>query len=219
MNEIWLKIYGIIGDILQLGFDGPVLKKGAADEFEVYEDDGSTKGKIVAGTGNVETLEVYDGAAQKTSITMATGGGADRALVLPGDAGASGQVLQTNGSGTLSWVDNLAASHVQAAAYDLEFDSGASVNLLNYANSTLIDKIAVVVETAFDGSNPSVEIGVSGDTDKFVASNSIRLNKVKTYIFDVMGIEASGAQMIATFTAGGGASAGSAKIITFSAVV
>ena len=57
----------------------------------------------------------------------------DNTLVLPGGNGTSGQYLQTNGSGTLSWATVSSLSNAEdGAGTDFEFNSGYGSNATAY---------------------------------------------------------------------------------------
>jgi len=205
---VWLNIVGVIGNTLQFNFTGPKVTGSSTDTLTVNSaSDGD--GKVVSANMNVENLEVYDGAARKTTVTMATGGAGDLTLVLPNSDGDSGNALTTDGSGNLSWTD---MDSVCAKMLMLNWDDGASQSLAAAAAGRYIDKISVKVTTAFDGTTPGIDIGISGTTDKYVDTTEIDLTTLGTYVIDVSNYESGSEEILATFTAGGGASAGVAEI-------
>ncbi len=73
----------------------------------------------------------------------------------------------------------------------------------------------IVIDTAFDGT-PSVSIGISGTTSKYMSSTAVDLTAAAGTVFEVNpGLPAVGSTeaMIATYSAGS-ASAGAARILT-----
>jgi hypothetical protein len=205
---VWKNIIGLIGDSLQINFTGPKIVGSSTDTVTIKDkDDGD--GKLIAATQNVENLEISDGVERKTTVTMATGGAGDITMVLPNNDGDNGNVLVTNGSGTLTWTDIDAP---QVGILTLNYDDGASQSLSAAKSGRFIDKIIVKVTTAFDGTTPGVDIGITGTTDKYVDTTEVDLTTVGTYVIEVANYESGSEEILVTFTAGGGASEGVAEI-------
>jgi hypothetical protein len=77
----------------------------------------------------------------------------------------------------------------------------------------IIEKIQVVVDTAFDGA-PSMSVGIAGTVSKYLSATDVDLTAVAGTVFEVHpGLDAQGAEdLIATYSAGG-ASVGAARIL------
>lgn len=119
-------------------------------------------------SGYIELLEDSDNGTNKVTIIAPAALAADYTLTLPDDDGTSGQYLQTNGSGTLSWVTATAGAggsdtQVQynsssSLAGDAGFiysGSGAATltgSLTVGGNATAAGKL-VLLEDTDDGSN------------------------------------------------------------------
>jgi len=205
---VWKNIVGLIGSTLQFNFTGPKAAGSSTDTVTITSStDGD--GKVVAVTANHTNIELYDNDAMTTTITMATGGGGDITMVLPNNDGDANNALTTDGSGNLSWTD---LDSVCARILTLNWNDGASQSLAAAASGRFIDRVVVKVTTAFDGTVPAVEIGIGGTTDKYVAGTEIDLTTVGSYSVDVANYESGSEELLATFTAGGGASEGIAEI-------
>ncbi len=135
-------------------------------------------------------------------------------LTLPPDDGSPSQVLQTDGSGNLSWVS--AGSTANAEKTDtttLAFGSSSPLALFTTAAADIITKIQVVIDTAFNGT-PTVSIGITGTASKYMSATDIDLTAAAGTIFEVHpGLAAQGAEALIATYAAGGASAGSARIL------
>lgn len=208
---VWKNIIGLIGDSLQLNFTGPKIVGSSTDTVTIT-DNADSDGKIVAVTANHENIELYDGAARTTTVTMATGGAGDITLTLPNNDGDADNVLTTDGAGNLSWSD---VDIVSAKILTLNFDDGASQSLSAAKAGRLIDKVIVKVTTVFDNdaTPATIDIGVTGDTDKYVDTTEVDLTTVGTYVVEVANYESASEELLASFTAGSGATTGVAEII------
>jgi len=208
---VWKNIIGLIGDSLQLNFTGPKIVGSSTDTVTIT-DNADSDGKIVAVTANHENIELYDGAARTTTVTMATGGAGDITLTLPNNDGDADNVLTTDGAGNLSWSD---VDIVSAKILTLNFDDGASQSLSAAKAGRLIDKVIVKVTTVFDNdaTPATIDIGITGDTDKYVDTTEVDLTTVGTYVVEVANYESASEELLASFTAGSGATTGVAEII------
>jgi len=208
---VWKNIIGLIGDTLQLNFTGPKIVGSSTDTVTIT-DNADSDGKIVAVTANHENIELSDGVERKTTVTMATGGAGDITMVLPNNDGDADNVLITDGAGNLSWSD---VEIVSAKILTLNFDDGASQSLSAAKAGRLIDKIIVKVTTVFDNdaTPATIDIGITGDTDKYVDTTEVDLTTVGTYVVEVANYESGSEELLASFTAGSGATTGVAQII------
>jgi hypothetical protein len=122
---VFVQLDGVTGDRLQLGVTGPMLKNDGG-VAKVFGADGTTLANLV-----VDQLTADVRAKSGTDVQTANGRGVilkdddgsasiklkapsavttDVTLTFPDGAGTSGQVLSTDGSGGLSWVDQAAAA-------------------------------------------------------------------------------------------------------------
>jgi hypothetical protein len=135
-------------------------------------------------------------------------------LTLPVDDGTAGQVMATDGNGVLSFIS--AANTALCLKLDttsLAFGSASPVAMFSTGAADIVDEVAVIVDTPFNGT-PSLSIGVTGTTSKYMGATQVDLTAAGTTTFKVSpGLTAQGVEaLIATYSAGG-ASAGAARII------
>jgi hypothetical protein len=133
-------------------------------------------------------------------------------LTLPTDDGTANQVLQTDGTGILSWASaGSTASSDKVDTTTLAFGSTSPLALFNTGVADVINTIEIIVDTAFDGTAPTVAIGIAGTTSKYSATSDVDLKTVGVYQIHP-GVIAQGAEaLIATFNADA-STAGSARI-------
>ena len=221
--SIWRKIEGIIGGVLKIGFTGPTIKKNPTqnNQLDILANDGVADGRVKVAQANIREVEVVAPDGRKTTIKMAVGASGDILFVFPNNDGNPGDFLGTDGAGNLVWSPPGGQNAETVADYELNHNSASPLNLVNMQDGTQISKIVVVVDTPFDttGSIPTLQIGIGGTIDKYVAAADIDLQNANVYIIDVEQLEASAAQMIATYAAAdAGGTQGHARIISYTSI-
>ena len=201
---VWKNIIGLLSDSLQVNLTGPKIVGSSTDTVTIT-DNADSDGKIVAVTANHEVINLYDGAARTTTITMSTGGAGDLTFVMPNTDGNNNNILSTDGSGNISWKE-------LSSTLILNFDDSASQSLSAAASGRFIDKVIINVTTAFDATGPTIDIGISGTTDKYVDNTEIDLTTIGIYSIDVASYVSGSEEILATFDAGAAGSAGIAEI-------
>lgn len=155
------------------------------------------------------------GADWKYTLARPTSGmTADVTFTFPVDDGTPNQVLQTDGSGNTSWVSaGSTASSLKLDTTTIAFGSTSPVAMFTTGASDIIDSIDVIIDTSFDGT-PSLSVGITGTTSKYLSATQVDLGAVAKTTYTVHpGFTAQGAEsLIATYSSGG-ATAGSARII------
>jgi len=143
-----------------------------------------------------------------------TGMTANYTYTLPISAGSPGQVQSTDGSGNTSWITIAAgADKISSDTTNLAFGTASPLTLFTLPINAVVEAVSVTVDTAFNGT-PSLSIGITGTTSKYMASTQVDLTAVATTIFEVYpGRAAIGTTeaLIATYSAGA-ANAGAARI-------
>jgi len=123
-------------DLGGLGVGGSV-SVGSADfpisSFSVHADELDLAGVDSFSLSSISLLSTGGG---EVSISASPSTTEDYSLVLPEDDGAAGQVLSTDGSGTLSWADPEAG---QAAAFTWTQADGATKEIVHGFGSTDIE--------------------------------------------------------------------------------
>lgn len=135
-------------------------------------------------------------------------------LTLPVDDGTASQVLQTDGNGVLSWVSaGTTALCDKIDTTSLAYNTSSPVTMFTTGAADIIDRIEVVVDTAFNGTS-TMSVGVAGTTSKYMGTTDVDLTAAATTVFEVHpGLTAGGAEnLIITYSAGG-ASAGAARVL------
>ena len=151
------------------------------------------------------------------AITLArptTGMGAGYTYKLPISAGSPGQVQATDGSGNLYWLTIAGtADKISSDTTTLAFGTTSPLTLFTLPANAVVESVRVIIDTAFNGT-PSLSIGITGTTSKYMSSTQVDLTGVATTIYEVYpGKTSVGTTeaLIATYSAGA-ASAGAARI-------
>jgi hypothetical protein len=220
--SIFSDLLGTTKAFFKIGGTSGVRLKNNGGNLEVRNSGDSADAEITASKVNVSGNGIDlnsdaagSGADWKYTIQRpASGMGSAVTLTLPVDDGTSGQVLQTDGSGNLSWVsagDTSLAEKLNSTS--LAFGTSSPLALFSTGAGDIIDHIDVVVDTPFDGT-PSLSIGITGTTSKYAGTSDIDLTAAAGTVFQVHpGLDAQGAEsLIATYSAGG-ATVGAARII------
>jgi hypothetical protein len=217
--SIYSDIVATTKGYFKLGLTGVRLKNSSGNLL-VRNNGDSADAEITASKVNVSGNDVVlnsdsAGAGADWKITLSrpvSGMTADVALVLPPDDGSPGQVLGTDGSGNLSFVS--AASTALCDKVDttsLAFGTGSPLTLFTTGAADVINRVEVIVDTAFNGTAPTVSIGISGTTSKYSATTDVDLKTVGVYQVHP-GLVAGGAEALIATYAADTSSAGAARI-------
>lgn len=222
-NRTIADLFGTALTAFKIGIGAAGIRlKTITGGFAVRNHDDSADAALTASQVKVSgnSLELNSDAAgagddwKMTLARAATGMTADVTITLPVDDGTAGQVLQTDGSGNTSWVS--AASTADSVKQDdttLAFGDTSPVAMFTKEASAHFWIFTIDVRTAFNGTAPTVSIGIAGSTSKYVPATAIDLKTVGIYEFDAssVAIEAGTEAIIATYSADS-SSAGSAII-------
>ena len=138
---------------------------------------------------------------------------ADVTFTLPVDDGTPGQVLQTDGSGTLSFVSaGSTASALKQDTTALAFGTSSPVTMFSTGASDVIESITVYVDTAFNGTTPTVTVGISGTTSKYSTTADVDLKTAGAYVIHPNLVAQGAESLIATYSAST-SSAGAGRIV------
>lgn len=218
--SVWNDLFGTTAAYFRLGFTGVRLKNSggnlvvrnagdSADASVTASKLLNTGSDIDIGTTNV--LTVSKNVAQVGAVQV----------IWPAAKATDGQVLGQKagtGAGIIELEFVSAASTASADKVDttgLVYNSSGTVAMFSTGAADIITRIQIIVDTAFNGTTPAVSIGISGTVSKYLASSQVDLATIGVYEV-TPGLVAQGAEaMIATFTAGGGASTGAARILVY----
>jgi hypothetical protein len=218
---IYSDLLGTLRSTFRLGIGGVQIKNSAGNLLVRNAAD-SADANLTAAKVSVsgEILEVNSdaagsGADWKYTLQRPTSGmTAAVSLTLPIDDGTAGQVLQTDGSGVLTWASagsTSALDHLDTTS--LAFGTASPLSLFSTGVGDIIDEIEVVIDTAFNGT-PSLSIGISGTTSKYMSATDIDLTALAGTVFKVHpGLPAAGIEALIATYAASGASVGAARIL------
>lgn len=224
---VWKDLLGTVRNRFQLGLGGPSVKgnagvveaRNAADSayaavaallFQTYGNDFELNaGAAGAGADWVFTLR-----RPSTGMTH------DLVVVMPSGDPAVGQALTVASFAgdviTLEWTTVAGGTDkVVVDTTTVGFGSSSPVAMFTKPANAVVLFEKVVIDTPFDGT-PTLSIGITGTTSKYMPSTAVDLTAAAATIFDYepgLPAEAGTEAMIATF-AGGGATVGSARILT-----
>lgn len=208
--DLYKKIRGLVGSIL-------MLDSTSSNAINLKNSSGTLqlKNKADSAFANVSVagLLLNDSNGEKITIT-APALSADYSLVLPADNGSPSQVLQTDGDGNLTWAS--AASTEACLKTDtttLAFGDSSPVTLFTLPANAIVDKVQIIVDTAFNGTAPTLSIGIAGNTSKYVGTGDVDLKTTNMYEVEPGLVPVGSTEaLIATYSADS-SSAGSARII------
>lgn len=197
---------------------GNALIEGSTTKLKVLNPDGSdTAGlevELLEVVGNKIVLNVGD--AHQITIQVPAGITGDWTFSLPVDDGSPGQALFTDGAGNTFWATvSGSTDKIGVDKTDLAFGSAGTVSMFTLPANAVIDGFKVIVDATFNG-NPTISIGVAGNTSRYVPATAVNLKGAVGERFEhgcSIAPDASPQNLIITFAAGG-ATAGSARIFT-----
>jgi len=145
-----------------------------------------------------------------------TGMTADLELKLPPEDGSPGDYLGTDGAGNLAFyaIPGGATNILGIDETDIVHGDSSPVAMFTKPAGALIPLITVHVDTAFNGTNPTLSIGPSGTPSKYVGTTDVDLKTVGQYeINPGVPLDAGSEAILATYSSDG-SSAGALRIIT-----
>lgn len=222
MAGFWSNMFGTLKSKFAIGLTGPNLKDSSGNLVVRNSGDSAdaniTAAKVSASGNDIELNSDAAGSGADWLYTLrrpSSGMSAAVVLTLPVDDGTANQVLQTDGSGALSWATAGDNSSCQTRnTTTLAFGTSSPQSLFTLPANAVIDRVTTIIDTAFDGT-PSMSVGVSGTASKYVASTEVDLTAAAGTRFDVYPASAANGSteaLITTYSAGG-ATVGSARVI------
>lgn len=208
------KLQIAIGGVVLKNSSGNLLVRNAGDTA-----DAAITASQLNNSGDVLILNsdaASTGADWITTLARSTTGmTANTTFKLPPNNGTAAYVLQTDGSGNTTWVANSGATNqIVTDTTTLAFGSTSPLALFTLPANAVVEAVRVIVDTAFNGT-PSLSIGISGTTSKYLSSTQVDLTDVagaKIYeVYPGKSPVGTTEALIATYAAGS-ATAGSARI-------
>jgi DNA/RNA endonuclease YhcR with UshA esterase domain len=226
MSGVWPNLLGTSETKLGIGFTGPKLKNTAGNLVVRNAGDSAdanvTAAKVSASGNSMEWNSDATSAGSDWMYTIsrpAAGMTAAVSLTLPVDDGTANQVLQTDGTGTLSWATSSdTSSCLTQNSTSMAFGSSSPTTLFTLPANAVIDKVSIIVDTAYNGT-PSISVGITGTASKYVGSTQVDLTAAPGTRFDIHnsldGVGTTEA-LIATYSAGGATAGASRVIVSYS---
>lgn len=218
-------ILGTLAQKFQIGLKGPLFKNnvGAVEARNAADDAyAEIRAALFATFGN--DFELNSGAAGSGADWKmrlrrpSTGMTHDITLVLPATDPAPGQALTVASFEgdvvTLQWTTVAGGSDkLVVDTTTIAFGDSSPVALFTKPANAIIEKIQVVIDTPYNGT-PSLSVGVSGTTSKYLATTQVDLTAAAGTVFEVTpGKVAGGSEALIATLAPGGATAGSARTL------
>lgn len=217
----FLDLIGTTANSFKVAISGVLLKNSSGNLLIRNTGDTAdaevTASKVNVSGNSIDINSDAAGSAADWKYTLqrpAAGMTAAVTLTLPSDDGSPSQVLQTDGSGVLSWTSLAGTSEkISCDTTALAFGSSTTVAMFTLPANAVVLCVRVTIDTAFNGS-PSMSVGISGNTSKYLASTQVSLTATATTVFEVYpGLAPVGSTeaLQISYTAGS-ASAGAARI-------
>lgn len=226
--SLWTDLLGTTRAYFRIGLTGPRLKNDSGDlavRNAADSADAALTTSLLKNSG--DSIEINSDAANTGTdrkLTLSKNPAASAALEIqfPPAKGPDGYLLRQKAgtaAGVMEFELVAPSSTSMNEAVDttsLAFGSTSPVAMFSQSATAVIDKIQIIIDTAFNGT-PSLSIGIAGSTSKYAAATDIDLTAAAGTVFEVHpGLPAPGApeSLIATYSAGS-ASAGAARIIVY----
>jgi len=207
--SVWTKIIGTQTGRFILGLTGVSIKNNAG-VLDVKNTADSAYASVKAQAVTVFNNTAGFGNTIQTGATQA----ANFTYTLPLDDGSPSQVLSTDGSGVMTWVT--AASTAALWACDttsIAFGSSATTVMFTLPANAVIDRVSVIVDTAFNGT-PTMSVGVNGGSaSKYVGSGDSLLTVADRYDVPNQQAAVGGTEALELYYTAGGALAGAGRVL------
>lgn len=222
----FLDLLGTLRSSIQLGLGGARLKnnggvveaRNAADS--AYAAIAALLVKTYGDDFELNSGATSTGASWKYTLRRpSTGMTHDLTVVFPSGDPAAGQALTVASFAsniiTLQWTTIAAGNDkVVVDTTTIAFGAGATTAMLTLPQNAVVRLVKVIIDTAFNGA-PTLSVGISGTTSKYLASTQVDLTAAAGTVFEVDPAVAANTgsteALIATYAAGA-ATVGSARI-------
>ena len=207
--SVWTKIIGTQTGRFILGLSGVSIKNNSG-VLDVKNNADSAYASAKAQDVTLFNNTAGFGNTIQTGATQA----ADYTYTLPLDDGTASQVLSTDGSGVLSWVSAGSTAALWACdTTSVAFGSAATVTMFTLPANAVIDRVSVIVDTAFDGT-PTLSVGVNGGSaSKYVGSGDNLLTVADRYDVPNQQAAVGGTEALEFYYSAGGASVGAGRVL------
>lgn len=138
-------------------------------------------------------------------------------FTMPPTHGSPNQLLKTDGAGNLEFVSSseVTTQNVAVDTTTLAFGSTSPLAMFSLPVGAVPELVRIIIDTPFDGTAPSLSIGIVGTTSKYMPATAINLKGTAGDVYEykptTAAIAGTPEAVIATYAADG-SSAGSARI-------
>jgi len=155
----------------------------------------------------------------KLTLARPTGGmTGDLQLTLPSTAGSTGQALVTDGTGGLSWASaGSTADCIHVDSTTIDYGDSSPVSMFTLPANAVLLKTVMLIDTPFNGTSPSLSIGISGFASTYMptTANNLKGTAGDSYEYHPVVTPDGGSEsIIATFNSGS-SSAGSVRLLCY----
>lgn len=220
-------LLGTFSSYFRIGKTGPRLKDNSG-KLEVRDSEDTAYAEVVTSKANVTGNDIVinsdaAGSGNDFSVTISKNSGATANLqiVAPPAKGTDGYVLAQKagtGAGVLELELVSAGSTSQCVASDttsVAFGASSPVTCFTLPANAVVEKVHVVVDTAFNGTAPSLSVGISGSTSKYMPATALDLKTAGLYEWHpALTADGTTNAIIATYSADS-SSAGAARVIVY----
>jgi hypothetical protein len=220
---VWSDIKGLTGGVVQLLIGGVKLKNDGGN-LAVRNSADNADAEVTVSKVNIsgEVLPLNTDAAQSgadwTYVIQrpVTGMSAAVTLTLPVDNGTANQVINTDGNGVLSWASAGTTTdlmHVNDTT--LAFGDSSPVAMFALPGNAIVEMVETIIDTVFNGTAPTMSVGIAGTTSKYTASTQTNLKGTAGDKYQVnpgVAATAGAESLIITYSADS-SSDGSARIL------
>lgn len=188
----WSDYVGTVKAFFRIGIAGPRLKDSSGN-LVVRNPGDSADAAITASQVNVSGNSVVlnsDAAGSGADWTLtlsrpSSGMTSAVTLTLPVDDGTANQVLATDGNGALSWASaGSTAACLTVDTTTVNFNSSSPVTAFTLPANAVVDRVNVIVDTAFANGTPSMSVGISGSTSKYMGTTDNDLTQAAETRFE-----------------------------------
>lgn len=222
----FLDLLGTLRSSIQLGLAGARIKnnagvveaRNAADS--AYAALSALLFKTMGDDFELNSGATSTGASWKMTVRRpSTGMTHDLTLVMPSGDPAPGQALTVTSfaGNVVTFGYTTVAAGTDKAVVDttsLVFGSGASVAMFTLPQNAVVRSVKIIIDTAFNGT-PTVSIGITGTTSKYMGSTQVDLTAAAGTVFEVdpaVAANTGGTEALIATYAAGGATVGAARI-------
>lgn len=222
---IWNNIVGTTSTFFKIGLSGVRLKDSSGNLLVRNAGDTAdatvttSKLNVSGDTIDLNSDAAGSGADYKYTLQRPTVGMTSAVtLTLPTDDGTPGQVIQTDGNGALSWASAGDTSlAVKTDTTTLAFGTVSPAAMFTKPANAIVHQIDFVIDTSFNGTAPTVSVGIAGTTSKYAGIGDVNLKGVSGDVYTIFpGVHAVGntEALILSYSADS-STAGSARVLVY----